>query len=148
MVYDDFGLQTVFVMDPELVHTKSPLYDDVLGRAGGKGLLIAEGDDWRRQRRIVAPLFRAEAILSAATKMGGILTGAADNEAAKLETAGVDLGFSYQFLDDVADVVAGVAEVGKERGYGCRHAHRRRSVWRRRCEAEGSGISGSKVGPA
>ena len=72
--YDDFGLQTVFVMDPELVQqillddsdafTKSPLYDDVLGRAGGKGLLIAEGDDWRRQRRIAAPLFRAEAILS------------------------------------------------------------------------------------
>ena len=74
VVYDDFGLQTVFVMDPELVQqillddsdafTKSPLYDDVLGRAGGKGLLIAEGDDWRRQRRIAAPLFRAEAILS------------------------------------------------------------------------------------
>ena len=74
--YDDFGLQTVFVMDPELVQqillddsdafTKSPLYDDVLGRAGGKGLLIAEGDDWRRQRRIAAPLFRAEAILSCA----------------------------------------------------------------------------------
>ena len=74
VVYDDFGLQTVFVMDRELVQqillddidafTKSPLYDDVLGRAGGKGLLIAEGDDWRRQRRIAAPLFRAEAILS------------------------------------------------------------------------------------
>ena len=28
------------------------------------GLLIAEGDDWRWQRRIAAPLFRAEAILS------------------------------------------------------------------------------------
>src|SRR5262245_21133767 len=26
------------------------------------------------------------------------------------------LGYGYQFLDDVADVVAGVAEVGKERG--------------------------------
>ena len=37
-------------------------------------------------------------------------------DAAKLEAAGVDLGFSYQFLDDVADVVAGVAEVGKEQG--------------------------------
>ena len=74
MVYDDFGLQTVFVMDPELIQqillddsdafTKSPLYDNVLGRAGGKGLLIAEGDDWRWQRRIAAPLFRAEALYS------------------------------------------------------------------------------------
>jgi len=30
--------------------------------------------------------------------------------------AGINLGYAYQFLDDVADVVAGVAEVGKERG--------------------------------
>jgi cytochrome P450 len=37
---------------------------DVLGRAGRRGLLIAEGDDWRWQRRIAAPLFRAEALLS------------------------------------------------------------------------------------
>ena len=61
-------------------------------------------------------LLKSAALYGAATKMGGILTGATDNEAAKLETAGVDLGFSYQFLDDVADVVAGVAEVDKERG--------------------------------
>lgn len=61
-------------------------------------------------------LLKSAALYGAATKMGGILTGAADNEAAKLEAAGTDPGFSYQFLDDVADVVAGVAEVGKERG--------------------------------
>jgi hypothetical protein len=45
VVYSDFGLQTVFVTDPELIQqillddsdafTKSPLYDNVLGRAGG-----------------------------------------------------------------------------------------------------------------
>jgi len=76
VVYRDFGLETVFVTDPELTQqillddsdafTKSPLYDNVLGRAGGKGLLIAEAEDWRWQRRIAAPLFRAEAILSSA----------------------------------------------------------------------------------
>jgi cytochrome P450 len=74
VVYRDFGLETVFVTDPVLTQqillddsdaiTKSPLYDNVLGRAGGKGLLIAEGEDWRWQRRIAAPLFGAEAILS------------------------------------------------------------------------------------
>jgi cytochrome P450 len=74
VVYRDLGLQTLFVPDPELIQqsllddsdalTKSPLYDNVLGRAGGKGLLIAEGDDWRWQRRIAAPLFRAEALVS------------------------------------------------------------------------------------
>jgi len=71
VVYRDFGLETVFVTDPELAQQildesdafiKSPLYDDVLGRVGGRGLLIAEGDDWRWQRRIAAPLFRAEAL--------------------------------------------------------------------------------------
>ena len=52
------------MLDDSDAFTKSPLYDNVLGRAGGKGLLIAEGEDWRWQRRIAAPLFRAEAILS------------------------------------------------------------------------------------
>ena len=61
-------------------------------------------------------LLKSAALYGAATKMGGILTGASEGDAAKLEAAGVDLGFSYQFLDDVADVVAGVAEVGKEQG--------------------------------
>ena len=61
-------------------------------------------------------LLKSAALYGAATKMGGILTGATERDAAKLEAAGVDLGFSYQFLDDVADVVAGVAEVGKEQG--------------------------------
>src|SRR6476660_8401989 len=51
------------LLDDSDAFTKSPLYDNVLGRAGGKGLLIAEGDDWRWQRRIAAPLFRAEALL-------------------------------------------------------------------------------------
>lgn len=74
VVYRTLGLETVFVMDPELIQqilldnsesfTKRPLYDHVLGGAGGKGLLIAEGDDWRWQRRIAAPLFRSEELLA------------------------------------------------------------------------------------
>jgi geranylgeranyl pyrophosphate synthase len=59
---------------------------------------------------------KSAALYGAAAKMGGILTGANDEEAASLQAAGIDLGYAYQFLDDVADVVAGVAEVGKERG--------------------------------
>jgi geranylgeranyl pyrophosphate synthase len=59
---------------------------------------------------------KSAALYGAAAKMGGILTGADDNDAARLQAAGIDLGHAYQFLDDVADVVAGVAEVGKERG--------------------------------
>ena len=59
---------------------------------------------------------KSASLYGAAAKMGGILTGADDAEAASLEAAGIDLGYSYQFLDDVADVEAGVAEVGKEQG--------------------------------
>jgi cytochrome P450 len=40
--------------------TKRPLYHHVLGGGGGKGLLIAEGEEWRWQRRSAAPLFRSE----------------------------------------------------------------------------------------
>jgi geranylgeranyl pyrophosphate synthase len=75
-----------------------------------------DGGTTEEDRLLRCYLLKSAALYGAATKMGGILTGAADNEAAKLEAAGTDLGFSYQFLDDVADVVAGVAEVGKERG--------------------------------
>jgi cytochrome P450 len=72
VVYDEFGLQTVFVMDPELIQavllddidsfSKSPIYKHVLGEGGGEGVLIAEGERWRWQRRLLAPLFRAEEV--------------------------------------------------------------------------------------
>jgi geranylgeranyl pyrophosphate synthase len=75
-----------------------------------------DGETAEEDRLMQCYLLKSAALYGAATKMGGILTGASEADAAKLEAAGVDLGFSYQFLDDVADVVAGVAEVGKEQG--------------------------------
>jgi geranylgeranyl pyrophosphate synthase len=75
-----------------------------------------DGGTSEEDRLMRCYLLKSAALYGAATKMGGILTGASEADAAKLEAAGVDLGFSYQFLDDVADIVAGVAEVGKERG--------------------------------
>jgi cytochrome P450 len=74
IVYRNFGLENAFVMDPELIQTmllddsesftKRPIYDHVLGEGGGKGLLIAEGEHWRWQRRLMASLFRAEDLLA------------------------------------------------------------------------------------
>ena len=49
-------------------------------------------------------------------QLGGVLCGADPDEAQTLRDAGLSLGLSCQFLDDVADVVAGVEEVGKEPG--------------------------------
>jgi cytochrome P450 len=74
VLYRWFGLQTLYVMDPALIqrillddaesYSKQPLNDDVFGEAIGGGLLNAEGDEWRWQRQLAAPLFRAEEMLS------------------------------------------------------------------------------------
>lgn len=59
---------------------------------------------------------KAGALYAAATAAGGLLCGAGAEDVLALRGAGMNLGIAYQFLDDVADVVAGVDEVGKEPG--------------------------------
>jgi len=56
------------------------------------------------------------ALYAAAAKADAILCGANEDEALLLYECGMNLGLSYQFLDDVADVVAGVEETGKHSG--------------------------------
>ncbi len=58
-------------------------------------------------------LLKSASLYDAAAKLGAILCGANENEAQRIYAAGLNLGMSYQLLDDVADVVAGVSEVGK-----------------------------------
>jgi geranylgeranyl pyrophosphate synthase len=55
-------------------------------------------------------------LYAAAAKAGAILCGASEEEADRIEVAGLNLGLSVQMHDDVADVVAGVDEVGKHSG--------------------------------
>ncbi len=67
VLYRWHGVEVLYVMDPGLIQTtllddadsfsKNPPHEDILGGLGGKGLLIAEGEAWRWQRRIAAPLF-------------------------------------------------------------------------------------------
>jgi cytochrome P450 len=67
VVYRSLGIETLYVMDPALIQTillddsdgfsKNPPHEEILGGLGGKGLLIAEGEAWRWQRRLAAPLF-------------------------------------------------------------------------------------------
>ena len=66
------GREVVHVMDPELVQAaltgaaahldKGESVRRPLGMALGEGLLTAEGDDWRWQRRAIAPVFRANGL--------------------------------------------------------------------------------------
>lgn len=51
-----------------------------------------------------------------AARSGAVLCGASDGEAARLHRAGVLIGLSMQFMDDIADVTADVSLVGKEGG--------------------------------
>jgi Cytochrome P450 len=73
VLYRLLGLQTLYVMEPVLIqrillddaesYSKQPLNDDVFGEVIGGGLLNAEEGEWRWQRRLAAPLFRAEEML-------------------------------------------------------------------------------------
>src|SRR3954471_7143160 len=64
----------VLLNDPDLIrrvlvenaanYPKDDLQLEKLTPAIGRGLLTAEGDAWRLQRRTVAPLFRPEAVAS------------------------------------------------------------------------------------
>jgi geranylgeranyl diphosphate synthase type II len=68
------------------------------------------------QRLLECYGLKSAALYGAAAKAGAVLCGAGSGEADAIHAAGIDLGISYQLLDDVADVVAGVAEVGKQSG--------------------------------
>lgn len=68
------------------------------------------------QRLLECYELKSAALYGAAAKAGAILCGANEREAETIYVAGLNLGMSYQLLDDVADVVAGVADVGKHSG--------------------------------
>jgi geranylgeranyl pyrophosphate synthase len=55
-------------------------------------------------------------LYAAAARAGAIVCGAAPEDVQTLGSVGVGLGVAYQLLDDVADVVCGVEELGKEPG--------------------------------
>lgn len=63
------GRTTAWICDPAIIETillreadrfpKAPLEKRAFGAALGNGILTAQGDDWRWQRRMAAPAFRA-----------------------------------------------------------------------------------------
>jgi geranylgeranyl diphosphate synthase type II len=45
--------------------------------------------------------------------IGAVLAGATDEEVAKLEKAGYDIGIAFQIQDDILDVIGDEAKLGK-----------------------------------
>ncbi len=71
-------------------------------------------DEW--ERLVDLYTLKSGSLYCAAGKAGAILSGANDEDAELIGDACLNLGLSYQFMDDVADVTAGVNEVGKPSG--------------------------------
>ncbi len=76
------GGRMAWVMAPELVERilleqhedfpKSPIENRIFTSILGEGILTAEGPSWRWQRRIVAPLFRHQEIVSFVPRMSAV----------------------------------------------------------------------------
>ena len=79
-----FNFPAVVLFAPELVHealvekaknlSKSLPMKIMFYPMAGRGLFTADGDPWRRQRKLIAPLFHPPAIRSYADMMNGVIT--------------------------------------------------------------------------
>ncbi|MBK8943258.1 MAG: cytochrome P450 [Polyangiaceae bacterium] len=85
----------VIVASPELVHDvlvthagsfqKSPILRSALFPLAGEGLFTSEGELWKRQRRLMAPLFRQQGIAA----FGADMTGCAERAVGTWRDGGV-----------------------------------------------------------
>lgn len=108
------GREAVFVMDPDLIHRmlveepekylKSEMMQRLLAPALGAGMVTSDGAQWRRQRRILAPLFRPAEVARYVPQM----LAAADREAARLAAMpdGAPISLSFEMMQTTFDIVA------------------------------------------
>lgn len=69
IINDPDAIRRVLVDNPGN-YTKPRLVRRILGRSGSENLVIAEGDDWRMQRRVMAPVFTPAAVGALAPMIG------------------------------------------------------------------------------
>ncbi len=117
------GRRTLFVMDPDLVHQvlvaeperylKSDMMQRLLAPALGTGMLVADGQDWRRQRRIVAPIFRPDRTASFVPEM----LAAGDREAERLAAFpdGAAFPLAFEMMRTTFDIIAETILSGADR---------------------------------
>jgi len=108
------GREALFVMDPDLIHQmlveepekylKSEMMQRLLAPALGAGMVTSDGAQWRRQRRIVAPLFRPTEVARYVPQM----LAAADREAARLAAMpdGARVSLTFEMMQMTFDIIA------------------------------------------
>jgi cytochrome P450 len=120
---------TVVISDPDLAHEllvtraaevhKAPLLKRSVGELLGNGLLLSEGDFWRRQRKLSQPAFHAKRIesygdvMTAAThkRMADWRTGETRDVAHEMMAITLDVVCKTLFDIDVTDKAARVGEL-------------------------------------
>ncbi|MFC6725913.1 cytochrome P450, partial [Halobium palmae] len=103
---DPADIEDVLVRRNELF-AKGELFQEMLNRVVGDGLLTSEGAFWRRQRHLVQPTFTPERLAA----YGEVMTGAAEATAARWsdgETRDVHADMSELTLKIVASALFGV----------------------------------------
>lgn len=97
-------IKEMLVAKPE-IYTKGRLNRQILGPALGNGLLTAEGDFWRRQRRISAPAFHFQRLQT----LAGIMVDSAEATAERWEEhadTGRHVDIAHEMMRLTMEIVA------------------------------------------
>lgn len=89
-ISDPAAIRHVLV-DNAQAYVKGPVQRRVLGPLLGEGLLLAEGDDWRRARRTLAPLFTPRRTAAMAARMRSVAEARAEAIAARAGGGVIDI---------------------------------------------------------
>ncbi len=111
MLTDPDALQRV-LKDNEPNYPKSQILIRLMTPREGSNLIISDGEDWRRQRKMMSPVFAARALAAAAPAMTRAAAAAADRIGAALGEAPVDV--FPQMIDTTCDVICDVVLSGRE----------------------------------
>ncbi len=109
MVQDPTALRRIF-LDNVDNYPKSEVMIRMLRPAVGESLFTSEGQNWRWQRRAVAPVFAQRNVVALAP----VMTATAERASARLHEAGGEAELVGEMLSATFDVICDVALSGRE----------------------------------
>jgi len=113
MVQDPKGLKRIF-LDNAANYPKSEVMLRMLRPAVGDSLFTVEGEEWRWQRRAVAPVFAQRNVVALAPVMTATAERAAGRIAERIAAAGGRAEILSEMLTATFDVICDVALSGRE----------------------------------